>query len=89
MGSEMCIRDRDEPTASVDPLSVRAIENTLLSLKQDYTIIIVTHDLHQMRRIADHIVFLQAGEVVTQGTLEQINNIENNDKVRTYFQTIT
>ena len=79
----------DEPTASVDPLSVRAIENTLLSLKQDYTIIIVTHDLHQMRRIADHIVFLQAGEVVTQGTLEQINNIENNDKVHTYFQTIT
>ena len=77
----------DEPTASVDPLSVRAIENTLLSLKKDYTIIMVTHDLHQMRRIADHIVFLQDGDIVAQGTLPEINNITN-DKVQTYFQMI-
>ena len=77
----------DEPTASVDPLSVRAIENTLLSLKKDYTIIMVTHDLHQMRRIADHIVFLQDGDIVAQGTLPEISNITN-DKVQTYFQMI-
>ncbi|MEP6341705.1 MAG: ATP-binding cassette domain-containing protein [Maricaulaceae bacterium] len=79
----------DEPTASVDPLSVRAIENTLLSLKSDYTIIMVTHDLHQMRRIADHIVFLQDGDIVTQGTLETIKNNTDDDRIKTYFETLT
>jgi len=57
----------DEPTASVDPASARALEAVIKDLKQDYTIIMVTHDIRQTRRIADHVVFLCEGEVIEAG----------------------
>lgn len=62
----------DEPCSALDPLSTKRIEELLLALKPQYTIVIVTHNLHQARRIADDIAFFHAGELVEYGTADQI-----------------
>jgi phosphate transport system ATP-binding protein len=57
----------DEPTSALDPQSSRRIEQTFFELKQDYTIVIVTHILRQARRMADYVVFLYLGELIEHG----------------------
>jgi len=54
----------DEPCSALDPISTFKIEELLLRLKEDYTIIMVTHNMEQARRIADYIAFFYQGEVV-------------------------
>jgi phosphate transport system ATP-binding protein len=60
----------DESTASLDPLSARGVEELLRGFKGRYTIIMVTHDIDQARRLADHVLFLWLGELVEQGPAE-------------------
>ena len=54
----------DEPASALDPISTAKIEETLLQLKQSYTIVIVTHNLQQAARIADLTAFFMLGELV-------------------------
>ncbi|HRH93471.1 MAG TPA: ATP-binding cassette domain-containing protein, partial [Candidatus Peribacteria bacterium] len=54
----------DEPCSQLDPISTRHIEELLLHLKKDYTIVIVTHNMHQAKRIADNVGFFHAGELI-------------------------
>lgn len=54
----------DEPTSSLDPISTQKIEELILSLKEQYTIIMVTHNLKQAKRISDETIFLRDGEVI-------------------------
>jgi phosphate transport system ATP-binding protein len=62
----------DESTASLDPLSARGIESLLGELRSDYTVIMVTHDIDQARRLADHVVFMWLGELIEQGPASQL-----------------
>ena len=62
----------DEPCSDLDPISTRHIEELLLSLKKNYTIAIVTHNMHQARRIADHVGFFHTGELVEYGPVKHI-----------------
>lgn len=62
----------DEPCSGLDPLSTAKIENALLKLKKDYTIILVTNNTKQAARVADKIAFFLSGELVEYGTPEQI-----------------
>lgn len=57
----------DESTASLDPISARGIEELLRGLKGKYTVIMVTHDIDQARRLADHVAFMWLGELVEHG----------------------
>jgi len=54
----------DEPASALDPISTAKIEETLLQLKDRYSILIVTHNLQQAARIADHTAFFMLGELV-------------------------
>lgn len=54
----------DESTAALDPISARGVEALLRSLKEHYTIVLVTHDIDQARRLADHVIFMWLGELV-------------------------
>ena len=54
----------DEPCASLDPISTSKIEELILKLKNDYTIIIVTHNMQQALRISDYTAFFLLGELV-------------------------
>jgi len=57
----------DESTASLDPISARGIETLLCELKGRYTLVVVTHDIDQARRLADYVLFLWLGELVEHG----------------------
>jgi phosphate transport system ATP-binding protein len=57
----------DEPTSALDPISSAKLEETVLQLKSDYTIIIVTHNLGQAARVSKHTGFMYLGELVEFG----------------------
>lgn len=56
----------DESTASLDPISARGIEELLAALRTHYTVIMVTHDIEQARRLADFVIFMWLGELIEQ-----------------------
>lgn len=57
----------DEPCSALDIKNTANIENMLLELKKEYTIIIVTHNLSQARRIADNVIFMDNGQIIEMG----------------------
>jgi len=62
----------DEPTSALDPISSAAIEERFIELKNNYTIVLVTHILRQAKRIADNVIFMYLGEIIEQGTPQEI-----------------
>ncbi len=62
----------DEPTSALDPISTSKIEELAISLKDRYTIIIVTHNMQQAVRISDQTAFFLLGELVEYGDTEQM-----------------
>jgi phosphate transport system ATP-binding protein len=57
----------DESTASLDPISARGIEKLLHTLRERYTVVVVTHDIDQARRLADYVLFMWLGELIEHG----------------------
>jgi len=57
----------DEPTSALDPVSTARIEDLLVDLKKDYTILLVTHNMSQAARISDNSMFMYLGELVEYG----------------------
>jgi phosphate transport system ATP-binding protein len=62
----------DEPCSGLDPISTANIEETLIQLKKDYTIILVPHNIQQASRVADRAGFFLSGELVEEGPVYQI-----------------
>jgi phosphate transport system ATP-binding protein len=75
----------DEPTSALDPQSSRIVERRLIELKEDYTVIVVTHILRQARRIADYIAFLYLGELVEHGPAAEIFANPRDPRTRAYL----
>ena len=75
----------DEPTSALDPQSSRIVEQRLINLKTDYTVIVVTHILRQARRIADYIVFLYLGELVEHGPAAEVLNNPKDPRMKAYL----
>jgi len=71
----------DEATSALDPISSQRVEELLLNLKKDYTVVIVTHILRQAMRLADYVVFLYLGELIEHGPAEKI--FKNPEKTTT------
>ncbi len=64
----------DESTASLDPISAQGIESLLLELRGQYTLVIVTHNIAQARRLADYVMFMWLGELMEHGPAETFFN---------------
>ncbi|MFA6110033.1 MAG: phosphate ABC transporter ATP-binding protein PstB [Candidatus Latescibacterota bacterium] len=62
----------DEPCSALDPIATTRIEETITDLKQDYTIVIVTHNLQQASRVSDRTAFFYLGKLIEYGETEQI-----------------
>jgi phosphate transport system ATP-binding protein len=62
----------DEPCSALDPISTSKIEELIMNLKKDYTIVIVTHNMQQAARISDHTAFFLMGELIEFGKTRQI-----------------
>ncbi len=78
----------DEPCSALDPISTARIEELLLELKKDYTIIIVTHNMQQAQRVADYTAVMYLGEMVEYGTTTQIFHEPQNETARNYVKGI-
>jgi len=76
----------DESTSALDPISTQTIENLLIDLKKDYTIVLVTHILRQARRVSDYILFVYNGEAVEFGRTEDILLNPQNEITRQYVK---
>jgi phosphate transport system ATP-binding protein len=62
----------DEPASALDPIATARIEDLILELKKDFTIVIVTHNMQQAARMSDHTAFFYLGELVEHGPTNQI-----------------
>ncbi|MBM3403937.1 MAG: phosphate ABC transporter ATP-binding protein [Bacteroidetes bacterium] len=76
----------DEPTSALDPISSQIIEEEFITLKDKYTIVLVTHILRQARRIADHVIFMYLGEVIESGPPEQVLENPQMEKTKAYLK---
>lgn len=74
----------DEPCSALDPLSTFKIEELIVKLKKDYTIVIVTHNMQQAQRIADQTVFMYLGEVIEKGDTKEIFGNPQQELTRNY-----
>ena len=75
----------DEPTSALDPISTSKIEDLVLELKNQYTIIIVTHNMQQAVRISDKTAFFLLGEVIEYDSTETIFTTPKNKKTEDYI----
>ena len=75
----------DEATSALDPISTRKIEEMFIKLKEQYTIILVTHTLRQAKRIADHIVFMYLGKIIESGSTEEFFNNPTKQLTKDYL----
>ncbi len=62
----------DEPASALDPIATAKIEDLILELKKDYTIVIVTHNMQQAARVSDHTAFFYIGELIETGPTTKI-----------------
>ncbi|MGL5435117.1 MAG: phosphate ABC transporter ATP-binding protein PstB [Lachnospiraceae bacterium] len=75
----------DEPTSALDPISTSKIEDLVMELKKDYTIIMVTHNMQQAARISDKTAFFLLGQVIEFGGTEQIFSMPQNKQTEGYI----
>lgn len=75
----------DEPCSALDPIAAQRIEELLVELKTDYTIVLVTHNLHQASRVADHTAFLYLGELVEFGRTEELFTRPRDERTEAYL----
>lgn len=75
----------DEPCASLDPISTAKIEELILELKKDYSIIIVTHNMQQAARVSDYTGFFLLGELVEFGKTQDIFTAPQDKKTEAYI----
>lgn len=75
----------DEPTSALDPISTSKIEDLAMELKNQYTIIIVTHNMQQAARISDKTAFFLLGDLVEFGKTEEIFSNPQNKKTEDYI----
>ena len=76
----------DEPCSALDVKSTQIIEQLLLELKEKYTIVIVTHNLFQARRIADDCIFMLNGQLWEQNTTEELFGNPQRQETKDYLQ---
>lgn len=75
----------DEPCSALDPISTSKIENLIHKLKEQYTIVIVTHNMQQAQRVADKTVFMYLGEIIEEGETSQIFNNPKLETTKSYI----
>ncbi len=75
----------DEPCASLDPISTAKIEELILELKKDYSIVIVTHNMQQAARVSDYTGFFFMGELMEFGPTHNIFTAPQNKKTEAYI----
>jgi phosphate transport system ATP-binding protein len=74
----------DEPCSALDPISTATIEELIVGLRE-VAIVIVTHNLQQAHRVADHVAFMHLGELIEYGTSQQVFDSPREQRTREYI----
>ncbi|MCI8955397.1 MAG: phosphate ABC transporter ATP-binding protein [Eubacterium sp.] len=75
----------DEPTSALDPISTSKIEDLVLELKENYTIVMVTHNMQQAARISDNTAFFLLGEIIEFDKTEKIFSNPSDNRTEDYI----
>ena len=75
----------DEPTSALDPISTSKIEDLVMDIKKDYTIVMVTHNMQQAVRVSDTTVFFLLGEIIESGATGQIFSMPKDKRTEDYI----
>jgi phosphate transport system ATP-binding protein len=75
----------DEPCSALDPISTATIEELIVGLRESVAIVIVTHNLQQAFRVADHVAFMHLGELIEYGPGEQVFDRPAKQRTREYI----
>ena len=75
----------DEPTSALDPIATNRIEELLLELKKEFTIIIVTHNMSQAARISDYSMFMYMGELIEYDRTDKMFDNPTDERTRAYL----
>lgn len=78
----------DEPTSALDPIATAKVEDLMKELKTAYTLVVVTHNMQQARRVSERTGFMQLGEMVEFGDTKQIFESPRNEITARYIQGI-
>ncbi|MCP3680680.1 MAG: phosphate ABC transporter ATP-binding protein [Gammaproteobacteria bacterium] len=76
----------DEPTSALDPISTASIEKLIAKLKQDFTVLLVTHDLRQAEELSDWVAFMDQGELVEVNTATHLFQQPQKPLTKQYLQ---
>jgi phosphate transport system ATP-binding protein len=74
----------DEPCSALDPISTATIEDLIVGLRESVAIVIVTHNLQQAMRVADHVAFMHLGDLVEYGPSAQVFDRPREERTREY-----
>jgi phosphate transport system ATP-binding protein len=75
----------DEPCSALDPISTATIEELIVGLRETVAIVIVTHNLQQAFRVADHVAFMHLGELIEYGSSDQVFDRPREQRTRDYI----
>lgn len=75
----------DEPTSALDPISTSKMEDLVIDIKKDYTIVMVTHNMQQAVRVSDTTVFFLLGEIVESGATGQMFSMPKDKRTEDYI----
>lgn len=76
----------DEPCSALDPAGIEAIETLIKDLKNDYSILIVTHSMSQAKRVSDETIFMYMGELIEMGETKQVFTAPKIAKTAAYIE---
>jgi phosphate transport system ATP-binding protein len=75
----------DEPTGSIDPIATAKVEDLMMDLRQDHSVVVVTHSMMQARRIADRVAYFHLGELLELGPTEEVFTNAVNPRARAFI----
>jgi len=85
LGNQPEVLLMDEPCSALDPIATQKVEALIVELKQDYTIVIVTHNMQQAARVSDYTAFLDRGELIEFGETERVFTTPASDRTEAYI----
>lgn len=85
LGNQPEVLLMDEPCSALDPIATQKVEQLIVELKKDYTIVIVTHNMQQAARVSDYTAFLDRGELIEFGETERVFTTPASDRTEAYI----
>jgi phosphate transport system ATP-binding protein len=85
LGNQPEVLLMDEPCSALDPIATQKVEELVFELKEEYTIVIVTHNMQQAARVSDYTAFFDLGELIEFGDTERIFTAPSNERTEAYI----